>query len=80
MFYWSLKNSETVYHYISYVVVQFYPWFELFFLCIKLIIIHYHTQKQLRKLKFKPRIIQPQHIHRRCVYHYKVNMHAEVKL
>ena len=29
-------------------------WFKFYFLCFKLIIIHYHTQKQ-RKIKFKPR-------------------------
>ena len=34
-----------------YVVVQFYPWF----VCFKLIIIHYHTRKQ-REIKFEPRM------------------------
>ena len=33
-------------------VVQFYPWFKFCFFCFKLIIIHYHTQKQ-KKIKFK---------------------------
>ena len=28
------------------VVVQFYPWFNLYFLSYKLIIVHYHTEKQ----------------------------------
>ena len=39
----------------AYVVVQFYPWFKFYFLCFKLIIIHYNTQKQ-KKIKFEPRI------------------------
>ena len=30
-------------------------WFTEFSVCFKLIIIHYHTQKQ-RKIKFEPRI------------------------
>ena len=39
-----------------YVVVQFYPVGSNFiFLCFKLIIIHYHAQKQ-RRIKFEPRI------------------------
>ena len=38
-----------------YVVVQFYPWFNFIFFCFKLIIIHYHAQKQ-REIKTKPRI------------------------
>ena len=39
------------------VVVSFYPLFNLnsIFFCLKLIIIHYHTQEQ-RQLKFKPKI------------------------
>ena len=32
----------------------FFPWFKFCFLCLKLIVIHYHTPKQ-RKTKFKPR-------------------------
>ena len=36
-------------------VVQFYPWFKFISLCFKLIIIHYHTQKQT-EIKFKPSI------------------------
>ena len=37
-------------------MVQFYPnGLKFIFLCFKLIIIHYHTQKQ-REIKFKPRI------------------------
>ena len=43
------------FHCYVYVVVQFYPWVDLIFFCFKLIIIHYHTQKQ-KKIKFKPRI------------------------
>ena len=40
----------------GYVVVQFYPWFKLYFpLFTIFIIIPYHTQKQ-RKIKFEPRI------------------------
>ena len=46
----NLKELENVY-----VVVQFYPWCNLFFLRLKLIIINYHSQKQ-RKNKFAPRI------------------------
>ena len=34
-------------------MVQFFPWFKFHFICLKLIIIHYHTPKQ-RKIKFKP--------------------------
>ena len=37
------------------VVVQFYPWFKFCFFCFKLIIIHYHTQKQ-KKIKFNHNI------------------------
>ena len=37
------------------VVVQFCPWFYFISFCFKLIIIHYHTQKQ-REIKFKRRI------------------------
>ena len=37
-----------------YVVVKFFLGLNFIFLCLKLIIIHYHTQKQ-RKVKFKPR-------------------------
>ena len=48
-----------------YVVVQFYPWFNFIFLCFKLIIIHYHTQKQKRK-KFKPGITLNHHNIRYC--------------
>ena len=40
---------------VACVVVQFYPWFKFYFLCFKLIIIHYHTPKQ-REIKFEPRI------------------------
>ena len=40
----------------GYVVVQFYPWFKIYFpLFTIFIIIRYHTQKQ-RKIKFEPRI------------------------
>ena len=55
---------------------------NFFFLCIKLIIIHYHTQKQLRKIMFKPRIKLNHNIYTVVVSTiiYKVNMHAEVKL
>ena len=34
---------------------NFIPGLNFIFLCVKLIIIHYHTQKQ-REIKFKPRI------------------------
>ena len=40
---------------LVYVVVQFYPWFNVSPFCFELIIIHYHTQKQ-REIKFKPKI------------------------
>ena len=44
------------------VVILFYPWFKFFFffifLCFKLIIIHYFTQKQWKRIK-----IEPQHRH-----------------
>ena len=36
-----------------YVVVQLYPWFKFIFFLFKLIIIHYHTQKQ-KEIKFQP--------------------------
>ena len=43
-------------------VILFYPWFKFFFffifLCFKLIIIHYFTQKQWKRIK-----IEPQHRH-----------------
>ena len=38
-----------------YLVVLFYPWFKFLFFCFKIIIIHYHTQKQ-KIIKFKPKI------------------------
>ena len=56
-----VRVCESCAHYIfnqlagGYVVVQFYPWFKILFFCFKLIIIHYHTQKQ-KKRKFEPRI------------------------
>ena len=41
---------------LVYVVVQFHRWFNFSsIICFKLIIIHYHTQKQ-RKIKFKQRM------------------------
>ena len=52
-----------------YVVVQFYPCFKLYFLLFQthycVIIIHYHTQKQFKKIKFEPgkdKIIELHHI------------------
>lgn len=36
-----------------YVMVQFYPWFKFISFLFKLIIIHYHTQKQ-KEIKFEP--------------------------
>ena len=36
-----------------YVVVQLYPWFKFISFLFKLIIIHYHTQKQ-KEIKFQP--------------------------
>ena len=36
-------------------MVQFYRWFKFISFCFKLIITHYHTQKQ-KKVKFEPRI------------------------
>ena len=41
--------------YDVYVVAQFYPYSNFIFLCFKLIIIHYNTQKQ-KKIKFEPRL------------------------
>ena len=50
--------------YVYYVVVRFnfILGLNFIFFCFKLIIIHYHTQKQ-RIREFKPRIKLSQHIH-----------------
>ena len=56
------KECRTLFHSLSHdfssvsvVVVYIHLWLKFYFLCFKVIIIHYHTQKQ-RKIKFKPRI------------------------
>ena len=55
-----------------YVVVQFYPWFNFIFFCFKLIIIHYHTQKQ-EEIKFKPSIKLNHNIYNKCVQRKLIN-------
>ena len=49
------------------VLVQFYPWFKFYFLCFRLINIHYGTPKQ-RKIKFKPMVKLNHNIHKRIHY------------
>ena len=50
-----------------YVDLQFYPWFNFFFFCFKLIIRHYRTVKR-KKRKFKPKIKLNQKIYNRTLY------------
>ena len=56
------KECRTLFHSLSHdfslvsvVVVYIYLRFKFYFLCFKVIIIHYHTPKQ-RKITFKPKI------------------------
>ena len=52
------QSSDTIIGLFIYVVIQFYNLgFNFISLCFKIIIIHYHTQRQ-RKIIFKPRIKQ----------------------
>ena len=56
------KECQTLFHSLSHdfslvsvVMVYIYLWFKFYFLCFKVIIMHYHTPKQ-RKIKFKPKL------------------------
>ena len=57
IFFWQLEILATAMPYVSGMYMLWFSFIlgsNFIFLCFKLIIIHYHTQKQ-RKIKFKPK-------------------------